>query len=243
MKKIASLTVCTLSLIILWDLSSKTYHTSSTKSEQHKDEQVSSQTAPDFELSTRLPEYGLQPSVNLEPGIHAPHPPKTVNIKERELLSIKNYSVIGMQQYEIQASVLSIKEYHDGQEADFSPVDFALGWEEMSDPDINSKIQISQSDRFYNWYANPYPIPRQKIILQSANTHIIPFNGRIENDLKKIRVGQIIYLPGYLVRVHASNENKVWISSFSRSDTGAGACELMLVTNAKILKTGITKTR
>jgi hypothetical protein len=75
---------------------------------------------------------------------------------------------------------LSSERYSLGREADLSPVDLALGWGKMSDEAVLSKINITQSNRFYYWHVDAFPIPRREIEINSANMHMIPADDRIK---------------------------------------------------------------
>ena len=122
----------------------------------------------------------------------------------------------------------SAEHYAFGREADLAPVDLALGWGAMSDEAVLSKIKISQSNRFYYWHVDAFPIAREQIESNSANMHMIPATSAIEETLESIRPGQIIKLSAYLVEVKAA-DGWHWRSSLSRTDTGSGACELVYV--------------
>ena len=98
----------------------------------------------------------------------------------------------------------------------------------MSDEAILSKVDISQSNRFYYWHVDELPIPRRDIETQSANMHMIPATSQIEKILKAVRPGQVVKFSGYLIEAKA-NDGWHWKSSLSRDDTGNGACEVVFV--------------
>lgn len=58
--------------------------------------------------------------------------------------------------------------------------------------------------------------------------HMIPANDEIERQLKSIRAGNMVHLKGFLVEVTGKDGFR-WKSSLTRTDTGGGACELVLV--------------
>lgn len=119
-------------------------------------------------------------------------------------------------------------------EADLAPIDLALGWGPMSDPTLISKIQVTQSNRFYHWHVTEYPIPREEIETHSANMHMIPANEEVEAQLKDIRNGQSVRISGYLVNVRGEGGYQ-WHSSLTRKDTGFGACEVIWVQSVATL--------
>jgi hypothetical protein len=72
------------------------------------------------------------------------------------------------------------------------------------------------------------PIPRKDVIEHSANTHVIPADPSIRLQLERLRTGQVVHLTGELV--DGVRDDGRWIhTSLTRSDSGPGACEVMLV--------------
>jgi hypothetical protein len=49
----------------------------------------------------------------------------------------------------------------------------------------------------------------------------------VEKQLARLRAGQVVTLHGYLVDV--AMHGGVWRTSMTRTDTGAGACEIMWI--------------
>ena len=140
-----------------------------------------------------------------------------------------------LEKYSGEFRVLRRENYSHGTEAQFSPVDFAVGWGDMAKPEIYSKIDISQSNRWYRWRTDSEPpISYRAIETQSANMHIIPANEQVAKTLKKVKADDMVYLQGALVEIQM-DDGWQWRSSLSREDTGAGACELMRVDQVRIL--------
>ena len=140
-----------------------------------------------------------------------------------------DFTLIPLASYAITARVLSTEDYFAGNEAKLSPIDLALGWGPMSDEAVLDKVKISQSNRFFYWHVDKFPIPRQQIEMHAANMHIIPANDYIKQQIAKVRVGQLVAIKGQLVEAKIA-DGWYWRSSLSRNDTGFGACELMYVT-------------
>jgi hypothetical protein len=131
--------------------------------------------------------------------------------------------------YDITARVLGAERYRFDAMSDLAPEDLALGWGPMSDNRILADFDISQSARFFTWRPRrQLPIPRDIVISHSANTHVIPNDSRVRAELERLRVGQVVHLTGKLV--DAVRDDGAFIhTSLVRTDTGAGACEVMLV--------------
>ena len=131
--------------------------------------------------------------------------------------------------YDITARVLSREDYRFDAMSDLVPEDLALGWGPMSDTRVLRAFEITQSARFYSWRPKAaLPIPREDVIEHSANTHVIPADPAIGSQLARLREGQVVRLTGLLV--DGVRDDGRWVrTSLTRSDTGAGACEIMLV--------------
>jgi hypothetical protein len=136
--------------------------------------------------------------------------------------------------YQITARILARERYHFDALSDLVPEDLALGWGPMSDNRILRAVDISQSNRFYYWRVpSSSPLPKELIITHSANTHVIPRNSMIASQLSRLRPGQVVSLSGELV--DGVRDDGVWIkTSMVRDDTGAGACEVLLVSDVAL---------
>ena len=131
--------------------------------------------------------------------------------------------------YDITARVLGRERYRFDGLARLIPVDLALGWGPMSDSRVLGPLEIDQSGRFYwvHWAAAP-PLPGVEILRHSANLHAIPADRSIEAELLRLRQGEVVRLTGRLV--DGKRDDGAFINtSLTREDTGAGACEVMLV--------------
>lgn len=164
----------------------------------------------------------------------APQAPiqQKIHSSEPKIL-LEGYTISSLATFELKAKVLSRKNYSFGRESDLSPTDLALGWGRMSDESVLESISISQSGRWYRWRSNTLPIPKQEIQISSANMHMIPKNELVREQLSQIKKGDVVTLSGNLVRVDAP-DGWSWTSSLTRSDTGDGACEVVLVDNIVI---------
>ncbi len=140
----------------------------------------------------------------------------------------KGYTLTALARFDLTARVLGVEHYQFDREADLVPVDLVFGWGPMSDSAVLSKLTISQGGRFYYWRTDDFPIPQREIEVNSANMHLIPATPAVEKQLKRARTGSIVQLSGYLVEARAADGWR-WVSSLTREDIGAGACELIWV--------------
>jgi hypothetical protein len=162
-------------------------------------------------------------------GILAPAEPAQSELQSGVPTQIGRWTLTPRATYRITARILGITRYHVDFLAPLAPEDLALGWGPMSDNRILNDMDISQSNRFYFWHSAPgTPVSKDVIIAHSANTHVIPENPLVARELFHLRPGQIVTLSGVLV--NGKRDDGAWInSSLVRTDTGAGACEVMLV--------------
>lgn len=170
-------------------------------------------------------------SVQHGAGVIASRAPQQELLSGEPAFEFNGYRITPLAVYDVEARLLSRETYSMGREAELSPLDFGLGWGRMSDEAVLDKIDISQSNRFMHWRVKEFPIPQREIEISAANMHLIPADSAVARQLDNMRVGQVVRLRGRLVRADATDGWR-WISSLSREDTGAGACELLWVEQA-----------
>jgi hypothetical protein len=168
-------------------------------------------------------------------GEVAPREPLQADIQTPARAQVGRWTLTPRARYDIEARILSREDYHFDRLADLIPEDLALGWGPMSDNRVLAAFDISQSARFYSWRPrSSLPIAREDVIDHSANTHVIPADALIRRQLARLRVGQVIRLTGLLV--DAVRDDGSWLqTSLTRSDSGAGACEVMLVEHVDVI--------
>jgi hypothetical protein len=142
------------------------------------------------------------------------------------------FKITALARFDAKARVLRIEKYHFDRIASLVPEDFALGWGPMSDTAVLDAFKFTQGNRFYfyGWRGEP-PIPVPDIVSHSANMHLIPASASVEKRLAAAHPGSILHFTGYLVRAEAADGWKI-VSSLTRTDTGAGACEVVWVEEA-----------
>ena len=136
--------------------------------------------------------------------------------------------ITAVARFEMAARVIGVEPYRIDRMASLVPVDLAFGWGPMSDSKVLSRLSITQSNRFYFWTTEEFPIPRREIETHSANMHLIAASETVARRIRAARVGQVVALSGYLVDVRTDVGWSIK-SSLSREDTGSGACEVIWV--------------
>lgn len=172
--------------------------------------------------------------VHRDPGEVAAADPLQSELETPQALTRSDFQVTPQAQFSAEVRVLSRERYRLGALADVSPLDIAVGWGPMSDSAVLADLDIWQSGRFYFWhYDDEPPVPTPVIESHSANWHLVPANDVVWRKLRGLRVGDVVQLDGMLVNLE-NPEVGTMATSLRRDDTGAGACEIIYVENARI---------
>jgi hypothetical protein len=169
-------------------------------------------------------------------GEIAPLTPIQTDLDAPETVQRGHWQLRQRASYDITARILSREDYRFDALSDLIPEDLALGWGAMSDNRVLAHFDISQGGRFYSAQSlGPLPIPRQQVIEHSANTHVIPVDNEVRRELARLRVGQVVHLTGTLIDGQRDDGMTIR-TSLTRSDEGAGACEIMLVETVDVVQ-------
>jgi hypothetical protein len=170
-------------------------------------------------------------------GVLAPHAPVQRPLTAAPAFTHLGHTLTPRAHFALTARVLSGERYKIDELATLVPRDLALGWSIMSDSAIIEQLKISQSGRFYFWQTQGDALRAQvpQIIASSANMHVIPANAQVKDVINSVRVGELIEIEGKLVDV-ARGDGWAIKTSLSREDTGPGACEIVYVESAAIVR-------
>jgi hypothetical protein len=163
-----------------------------------------------------------------DPGVLAPDAPVQVDLGQGTTLARGDAVLTTRAHFSMTARVLAREDYTFDDLASIVPVDLAMGWGRMSDSSVLSRIEISQSGRFYYWHVDQFPIPQGEIVASSANMHMIPADDGVKRALERVRPGQVVRVEGFLVDINR-RDGRWWHTSLTRTDSGAGACEIIYV--------------
>jgi hypothetical protein len=104
----------------------------------------------------------------------------------------------------------------------------------MSANALLDSLDISQYGRFFFYETHGQPLIELSEMAKSAsNMHLVPADDTIRRALFAVREGEVVTLRGYLVEARGADGFR-WRSSLTRTDTGGGACELMLVESVSV---------
>jgi hypothetical protein len=169
-------------------------------------------------------------------GAIAPNEPLQTESNAAPVIVLRRWTLTPRASYDITARILGREDYRFDPIAGLAPMDLALGWGPMSDNRVLRAFKISQGARFYSWrpVTESLPIDLSEVTQNSANTHVIPANDAVAAKLARLRLGgQVVHLTGLLV--DGTRDDGMTIrTSLTRTDSGAGACEFMLVQQLQV---------
>ena len=172
--------------------------------------------------------------ISHDPGVLAPEDPVQQELSGAAVIPRGDFRLRPRAQFSATVRILRREDYALGELARLVPTDFAVGWGPMSDSAVLANIEISQSNRFYFWSTRTWPIERADIETHSANWHVIPANAQVRSVLDDLRTGSVVELSGQLVDIEGREARMA--TSLSRKDTGAGACEILLASSARVVE-------
>ena len=166
--------------------------------------------------------------VSREPGVLVGEEPTQTPPLSGRLIERGRYQLTPLADYSIRARVLGTERYRFDQIADLVPIDLALGWMSMSDSHILDKVHLFQlGRRFYYWMPGGV-LSAETAKISASNTHVIPADDDVLQQLLELKEGDVVRLTGQLVEVTARKGFTVR-SSLRRDDSGDGACEILYV--------------
>jgi hypothetical protein len=169
-------------------------------------------------------------------GVLAPDEPLQTEADGAAVIVLGRWMLTPRASYDITARILGREEYRFDPIAGLAPMDLALGWGPLSDNRVLNAFKISQGARFYSWrpITESLPIELGAVTRHSANTHVIPASASVASKLGRLRLGgQVVHLTGLLVD-GARDDGMTIRTSLTRTDSGVGACEFMLVQHVEI---------
>jgi hypothetical protein len=147
------------------------------------------------------------------------------------------FTMVPLAQYKISGLVVNTETYSSDWDGEISPMDLAIVWGKLADPENGRYVTYSQGSRWYHYqWKEGSPVDNSYILSHSSNNHIIPANENICRAIRTIRRKDRVVLKGFLVNLKGTSKGQTvaWNTSLSRTDTGNGSCELFYVSHVRI---------
>lgn len=177
---------------------------------------------------TQVGDVGTAPSVVDNPVQH--------NHAPRELGEVGGWRIVAVADYAATVRVLGIERYRFDRMADALPLDLAAAWGPAASDEVQSQLHISQGNRWYYWRTRgpDLPLPRKQLNDHMANIHLVPATPKVRRALDALNKADVVLLRGSLVNLEERNGPGSWKTSMSRTDSGAGSCETLYVTDVLV---------
>jgi len=171
-----------------------------------------------------------------ESGPLAPEAPAQAPLEVEMSWEWKGHRISAVAGFGVEAVVLSRKHYGEGDLGTLVPWDLALAWGQMSDPSWIRHLRVRQEARFYHWHFPPgTELTQEAVETQSANMHFLPGTPEVAREMERVRNGDLVRFSGFLVDIEEPN-GAIWKSSRVRTDTGSGACEIILIETFEVVR-------
>jgi hypothetical protein len=153
------------------------------------------------------------------------------------------YRLTPLYNYELQGLIVSEYESdnwldirHEDDPGNIKDICVVWGENIKNNSFLQLKYKSGEFTCFYRWNKQlEKPFDGEAL----SNNHLIPINHEVRNEILDSRIGDQIELKGYLVNYEVYKDGKklfVRDTSTTRNDSGNGACEIIFVTNYKIIK-------
>ena len=124
--------------------------------------------------------------------------------------------------------------YHTGDSVDIK--DICVIWGDNVRDDIYRKMKFWSEPFSCWWQATSYETSSEFAADALSNTHLLSEDPSARRAIESMRIGDQVELEGELVNYYPKGMPEMSRrSSLRRDDTGNGACEVLLVENARIL--------
>ncbi|MEL7834647.1 hypothetical protein [Fodinibius sp. Rm-B-1B1-1] len=169
------------------------------------------------------------------PGVVAPETPVQEATYNADTFAYKGFKITPKATINLEARVLSIKNYYFDKYADLIPTDVVVGWGPMSDERNLSSLLVRQSDRSFYWEMAAPPLEKQQMWQHASNMHLIGSTKAVRDKINDLREGHIIHIEGYLVNATSPKDGWTLKSSMRRDDIGKSSSELVWIKSLTIL--------
>jgi hypothetical protein len=169
------------------------------------------------------------------PGLAVANPTQTnVEARPTSLMFGKTAaSLLARARYSTKAWVVAEDDDFDDPFAEVMPIDVALAWGPVANPQILEEMSFHLARRYVSIrWSGDMPLDQQAVMGHLANHHLIASTDEVSAQLARVRTGDLLSLEGYLVDVDAAGQ-KIR-TSLSRDDIGNGSCEILWVERAEI---------
>lgn len=144
--------------------------------------------------------------VDRGPGVMVKNAPEIERLTWHEPFTFKGATVSPKKVIEGEVLVIKRKRYFFDNLTKYAPSDAIVGWNQLSDERNLDYIFYTLKNRSFKLDLTRPPLPLTTIYSESALWHLIPSTTDINEKIKALREGHIIYLKGLLVDLENEDE-------------------------------------
>ncbi len=167
-------------------------------------------------------------------GVTAPDDPVVERGFQLPEHSVKHYTLQPKFKLLTTSRILSNKRYWFDEKSELAPVDFVLGWGDLSDERILNQINTPIGRRNFKIDVIRPPLTFNEIRGNLLYMHAIPSNEMISEQLKSIKEGHIVTIKGYIVDVY-DRSNIIWRSSTQGNSAKLDQPQYVLIESLEVL--------
>ncbi|PKD44811.1 hypothetical protein [Rhodohalobacter barkolensis] len=168
-------------------------------------------------------------------GVTAPDAPVVERGFQLAEHNFKHYTLEPKYRLKTTARVVSNKRYWFDEKAELAPVDFVLGWGELSNERILDQVKTPISRRDYKIDVIRPPMTFNEIRSNLLYMHAIPANETIADQLKSIKTGHIVSIRGFIVDVY-DRADVLWTSSRQGNSAKLDNSQYVLIESLDVLE-------
>lgn len=140
-------------------------------------------------------------------------------------------SLLARAHYETTAWVVAVDDDFDDGLEEVMPLDVALAWGPLGNPDILETMSFHLARRYVSArWDGEMPLANDVVMQHLSNHHLVFSSEALRAQLEDVEPGELLELEGHLVDIDLGHR-KVR-TSLSRKDKGNGACEVLFVERA-----------
>lgn len=166
-------------------------------------------------------------------GVTAPDAPIIERGYQLPKHSVKHYTLQPKFRLRTTSRILSNKRYWFDEKSELAPVDFVLGWDNLSDERILDQIKTPISGRDFKIDVIRPPLTFHEIRKNLLYMHAIPANETIAEQLKTIKTGHIVSIKGFIVDVY-DRSDVMWRSATQGNSAKLDRSQYVLIESLKV---------
>ncbi len=139
--------------------------------------------------------------INHGPGELSQNKPKLERLTWEKPFQFRDATIVPLRKISGEVRVLEKKRYFFDNKREYSPIDVLIGWKALSDERNLDHIHFSLSDRYFEYEFTRPPLPVNEMLSQIDLWHLVPSNEEIDNQIKRLRKGNVISIEGYLIDI------------------------------------------